>query len=171
MTALTPVEIASLLAAVPAVLRAEVAALPPAVARFHPAPGEWCALEVVGHLLEAERRGFAGRIRQILAAPEPPLEVWDVDAVTRERRDCERAPAALLDELEAIRRESVILVRGLAAADLVRGGQHPKVGRLTVGDLLQEWVHHDRNHVRQLLENVRAYVWPAMGNTQRFSAR
>lgn len=40
---------------------------------------------------------------------------------------------------------------------------------LRVRDLLQEWVHHDRNHVRQALANVQAYVWPAMGNTQRFS--
>ena len=54
-------------------------------------------------------------------------------------------------------------------ADLARGGRHPEVGRLTIGDLLHEWVHHDRNHLRQILVNVQAYVWPAMGNAQRFS--
>ena len=169
MTPLTPVEIAGLLGAVPPMLRAEVTALPPAVTRFHPGPRDWCALEVIGHLIEAERRGFAGRIRQILAAAAPPLQAWDVDAVARERRDYERPAPALLDELAVVREESVGLVRGLGPADLGRGGLHPKVGRLTVGDLLQEWVSHDRNHVRQLLENVRAYVWPAMGNAQRFS--
>jgi len=31
-------------------------------------------------------------------------------------------------------------------------------------------MHHDRNHVRQALANVQAYVWPAMGNAQKFSA-
>ena len=76
----------------------------------------------------------------------------------------------LLDELAALRRESIALVRGLGAADLGRGGQHPKVGLLRVGDLLQEWVHHDRNHLRQALANVQAYVWPSMGNSQKFSA-
>ena len=31
---------------------------------WRPAPGEWSANECVGHLIEAERRGFAGRIRR-----------------------------------------------------------------------------------------------------------
>jgi hypothetical protein len=30
-------------------------------------------------------------------------------------------------------------------------------------------MHHDRNHLRQLLANVQAGVWPHMGNAQRFS--
>jgi len=87
----------------------------------------------------------------------------------RARGDCGRPIAALLDELAGLRRESATLVRGLTAADLDRAGQHPKVGRLCVGDLLQEWVHHDRNHIRQALANVQAYVWPAMGNSQKFA--
>ncbi|PYO50576.1 MAG: hypothetical protein DMD84_15360, partial [Candidatus Rokuibacteriota bacterium] len=61
------------------------------------------------------------------------------------------------------------LVRGLREPDLDRGGQHPKVGFLRVRDLLQEWVHHDRNHIRQALANAQAYVWPAMGNSQKFA--
>ena len=35
-------------------------------------------------------------------------------------------------------------------ADLQRGGHHPQVGYLRVGDLLHEWIHHDRNHIRQM---------------------
>ena len=64
----------------------------------------------------------------------------------------------------------VRLVEGLSAADLLQGGHHPTVCHLTVADLLNEWIHHDRNHVRQILANVQAYVWPHMGNSQRFSA-
>ena len=61
------------------------------------------------------------------------------------------------------------IVAGLSPADLTRGGQHPKVGFLTVADLLHEWVHHDRNHIRQMLANVQAFAWPHMGNSRRFS--
>mgnify|MGYP003694044601 CR=1 FL=1 len=50
-----------------------------------------------------------------------------------------------------------------------RAGRHPQVGRLSIADLLAEWVHHDRNHQRQILANIQAYVWPHMGNAQRFS--
>jgi hypothetical protein len=167
---LTPAEVAGLLEAAMASLRAELGALPDRVVAWHPAPGEWCAKEVVGHLIEAERRGFAGRIRIILASNTPALQNWSQTEIAQARKDCEQPMGALLEELASLRRDSVALVRRLSAADLGRGGQHPKVGLLRVADLLQEWVHHDRNHLRQALANVQAYVWPSMGNSQKFSA-
>jgi len=166
---LTPPEVAVLLEAAMATLRAELGALPERVLAWHPAAGEWCAKEVVGHLIEAERRGFAGRVRIILAADRPAVQTWEQNEVARARGDCERPMAALLEELAGLRRESAALVSGLREPDLDRGGEHPKVGFLRVRDLLQEWVHHDRNHIRQALANVQAYVWPAMGNSQKFA--
>jgi len=166
---LTPAEIAPLLSAAMTTLRAELGALPERVLTAHPAPGEWCAKEIVGHLIEAERRGFAGRIRTILIETNPTLEGWDPDEVARARRDCARPMTNLLAELAEIRPQSAALVRGLHDAELVRAALHPTVGRISVGDILQEWVHHDRNHIKQALAAVQAYVWPAMGNTQKFS--
>ena len=65
-----------------------------AAAGWRPAPGEWSANECVGHLIEAERRGFAGRIRRIVDAAKgdqphlpPDLEAWDPPAVAAARRD------------------------------------------------------------------------------------
>jgi DinB family protein len=166
---LAPAEIAQFLRAMVTTLAAELAALPPPVLAWHPAPGEWCVKEVLGHLIECEARGFAGRVRTILASQEPRLEPWDQAAVAKARRDCEREVRALLGELATARQDSVRLVEGLRDADLARGGQHPSVGHLSVADLLNEWIHHDRNHVRQILANVQAYVWPHMGNAQRFT--
>lgn len=160
---LGPAEVARLLPAAIAQLRAEVTAASDRVLAWHPAPGEWCVKDVLGHLIEAERRGFAGRIRLM-------LERWDPAAVAAARHDCAKSATALLDELAALRADSAALVSRLTARDLDRAGRHPVVGLLRVGDLLQEWVHHDRNHVRQALANVQAYVWPAMGNAQKFSA-
>jgi hypothetical protein len=153
-----------------AVLRAAVAAVPPAAIAWHPAPGEWCVNEVIGHLIEVEERGFAGRIRAILAGPQPPrFTGWEPAEVARARGDCARQTAALLDELGRLRDASAALVSTLREADYGRGGQHPTVGHLTVGDLLHEWVHHDQNHLKQILSNVQAFVWPHMGNARRFS--
>jgi hypothetical protein len=167
---LTPRQIAALLRSGGEVVRAEVEGLPLALARWRPAPSEWCALEVVGHLTEAEQRGFAGRIRQMLAADTPRLLAWDPGEVARSRRDDEKAAAAVLDEFLALREASVAFVEALVGADLARAGDHPTVGRLTVRDLLYEWVHHDRNHLRQILANVQAFAWPHMGNARRFSS-
>ena len=147
----------------------ELEHLPDEILAWHPAPGEWCARECLGHILEADRRGFNGRIRTMLDTPNLTFVEWDQETVARERNDCQRPTAELLAELTALRQESVALVESLTAADLERGGTHPKVGYLHVRDLLHEWVHHDRNHFRQLLANVQAYVWPAMANAQRFS--
>jgi hypothetical protein len=166
---LTPAEIAPLLEAALTTLRAELGSLPERVLTAHPARGEWCAKEIVGHLIEAERRGFAGRIRTILVEVNPRLEGWDPGEVARARKDCVRPMAELLAELAEVRPQSAALVRGLHDADLARAAIHPKVGRISVSDILQEWVHHDRNHIKQALANVQAFVWPAMGNTQKFS--
>jgi len=165
----SPAEIAALLESAVATIRAEVDALPKAVTTFHPAEGEWSVNEVIGHLIEAERRGFAGRIKIFLASKDPQVETWDQNEVARGRRDDMKSTAKLVTELERMRAESVALVRGLKAADLKRGGQHPKVGWLRVQDILHEWVHHDRNHIKQIHGNVQAWAWPHMGNTQKFS--
>jgi DinB superfamily len=167
---LSPGEVAAMLRGAAATFAAEARALPEPLRRWHPAAGEWCVKEVLGHIIEAERRGFAGRIRIILAAGEPPrLERWDQTAVARERKDCERDIEALLTELLAMREDSAALVASLRIPDLSRSGLHPTVGVLTVAELLQEWVHHDRNHARQILANVQAYAWPHMGNAQKFT--
>ena len=166
---LAPREAARLLKSAAAAIRAELAALPDDVLGWHPAPGEWCAKEVLGHIIESEWRGFAGRIRLILANDEPRLENWNQIEVAQARRDCDRTGPALLAEFDALRLDSVALVTGLQVDDLARGGLHPKVGQLRVGDLIHEWVHHDRNHLRQLLANVQTAAWPHMGNARRFS--
>jgi hypothetical protein len=166
---LSPREIAAALASMSVVVRTELATLPPAVVDFHPGPNEWCVKEALGHIMEAEKRGFAGRIRTILAEEEPDLEGWDPVDVEQQRDDCSRDLRELLDEFEQMRAESVELVQSLSMPDLVRGGMHPDVGYLRVNDLLHEWLFHDRNHVRQMLANVQSYVYPLMGNSQGFA--
>jgi hypothetical protein len=140
---------------------------------WRPEPGEWSANECVGHLIEAERRGFAGRIRRILAADRrdipTDLESWDPPAVAQGRRDHLRPAAELAAEFSQLRADGVGLVRSLTAADMDRVGMHPMVGPLRVDELLAEWVHHDRNHIRQMLAVTQARVWGQMGNARRFS--
>jgi DinB family protein len=165
----TPTEVAGILELSGQAYASLLRSLPAELVVWKPAPGEWCVNECVGHIVEAERRGFAGRIRIILSEDEPQLQTWDQPAVAASRHDCEKRPGALLEEFEPLRRDSLELVRSLRPDQLERGGSHPAVGRLTVGDLLHEWIHHDGNHLRQAYANVQAYVWPDMGKAQRFS--
>jgi hypothetical protein len=167
---LSAVDIARLLRASEAEIIAEVEALTDDLAAWHPAPGEWCVRQCLGHLIEAERRGFAGRIRFLLEHDDSPtLTSWDQVAVAHARHDCAADTAALLEEFSDKRAASVALVTSLQPHDLARGGEHPQVGHLTIGEIVSEWVHHDRNHFKQVLTNVQSYAWPQMGTAQRFS--
>jgi DinB superfamily len=170
--ALDPARIAGLLAATAVTVTAEVTGLGDA-AGWRPAAGEWSANECVGHLIEAERSGFAGRIRAILGAehPElsPDLERWDPPAVAAERRDHLRDGVQLAAEFADLRAAGVELARSLQPGDTGRLGRHPDIGDLRVDEVLGEWVHHDRNHVRQLLAVTQSRAWAQMGNARRFS--
>jgi hypothetical protein len=139
------------------------------VAAWHPAPGEWCVKECLGHIIEAEARGFGGRIRQILAEPGLRTKDWDQVQVQKDRNDDSRPLEELRASFVELRQESVKLVNSLMNTDLDKSCEHDFAGTLRVEDLLHEWVHHDANHYRQMQANIQAYVWPSMGNSQRFS--
>jgi hypothetical protein len=164
--ALTTEEVAQLLESSCALIEAEMKALGDDGCRFHFKQGEWCVNECVGHLVEAEKRGFSGRIRDIIAGK--PITRWDEAQVARDRKDCERMSQSVWMEFMGLRHDSIAMVRALKPDQLERSGSHPKVGELRVRDLLHEWIHHDRNHTRQLLNVQQERVYPHMGNAQKF---
>jgi hypothetical protein len=166
---LTTTEVARLLRATGEAISAELSGMSGDIAGWHPASGEWCVKECLGHVMEAERRGFAGRIRQILDEPGLKIEDWDQVQVQKDRHDDGRPLEELLAAFTAMRADSVSLVEGLINTDLDKSCEHDFAGTLRVQDLLHEWVHHDGNHYRQIQANVQAYVWPSMGNARRFS--
>jgi hypothetical protein len=163
---LTPAQVADLMESTCALIEAEMNALGDEGCRFHFKDGEWCVNECVGHIIEADKRGFAGRIREFIAGK--PTQSWDQAQVARDRKDCERMSQSLWMEFMGVRNDAIALVRSLRPADLDRGGVHPTVGQLFVRGLLQEWVHHDRNHTRQLLQIQQERVYPYMENSQKF---
>ena len=83
---MTPGEIAELLETSGQAFASTLDALPPEAASWHPAPGDWCVNECIGHIVEAEKRGFTGRIRIILGADEPHLQTWDQERLKRSER-------------------------------------------------------------------------------------
>ena len=166
---LTLEQIASLLEAAESHVVAELESLGDELAGWRPAPGEWSANECVGHLIEADRRGFGGRIERIRSVDGVAEVGWDQVAVAAARRDWERPVAELIDEFRTGRRAGIALVRSLRLDELGRHAVHDRAGVLTIADLVHEWVFHDRNHIRQLLANAQARVWPAMGGARRFT--
>src|SRR5207245_1353226 len=85
---LTTDQVAEYLEATCALVEAELRALGDD-ASWHFDPREWCANQVVGHVVEAEKRGFAGRIREIL---EVTQRTAAVPARARPARAARAAP-------------------------------------------------------------------------------
>jgi hypothetical protein len=166
---LTPAEVAGYLRASRDHIVSELTTMGDDTARWRPAVGEWSANECVGHVIEADRRGFGGRIRRIVAEDGIAESGWNQLEVAASRRDWERPVAEVIAEFAAGREEGLRVVASLRPEDLDRYAMHAAVGRVTVRNLLHEWVFHDRNHLRQLLANAQSRAWPAMGNARRFS--
>jgi hypothetical protein len=149
-------------------LRTLLRSLPREMFTWHPTPGKWCINEVVGHLIEADRHDFMGRICLILDHEEPLLAVSDQAEVARMRHDCDHDLNELLDELSHQRSSSLSFIVTFGDKELQRGGVHPTIGHLSIGNLLHEWVYHDMNHIRQIVANVQGFLWEHLGNMQRF---
>ncbi len=161
-------EIVRVLRSTPNVLRALLQQLPDRTAGWHPGAGKWCIKAIVGHLTEEDERDFVGRIRVMLDHDEPRLSVNDQDKVARERHDCVKHLEALLDEFSNVRSCSADFVLTLNEADLYRSGVHPKIDRIHVSELLQEWIYHDLNHIKQITSNLQRFLWGSLGNMQAF---
>ncbi len=171
MPPLTPLHAAGFLRATATTVQAEVAALPSTLAGCHPTPGAWCVNEILGHLIGADRRSFGGRLRSMLDPADRRYLAWERVAPERDEPDCERDPTELLQEFLALRVANVDLVAHVSPDDLRRSREDPRVGVIRVADLLHDWVYHDRDHLRQLLANVQAAVWPHLGNARRYYER
>jgi hypothetical protein len=165
---LSPQQVAEALKSTALMLQLSFDALPEEVLHWHFDPKEWCINQALGHLIQTEEAGFSKRIRTMLAEDDPQLISLDQDEEALQRKDCERNSRELLDEFVSLRNASYELVKELRSSDVQRGAWHPDVGYIVVNDLLHEWIYHDQDHFRQIMDNIQRFVWDYLGKTQQF---
>ena len=95
--------------------------------RARPAPGEWSAAEILGHLVDAEIV-LAGRYRWILAHDEPPLVGYDQDLWVDRLGHQDDDPAEMLALLNALVRSHLQLWAKSSESDRARVGIHAERG-------------------------------------------
>lgn len=143
------------LAAFPAQIGQQLRQLSDAQLHFRPAPGEWSALEVLGHMIDVGAL-WPGRTRQMLASENPALAAVDADWV-RQRDYHNKQVEFLLQTLAEQRAEYVEFLRSLRPGQLARTGIHPTRGPLSVADGVAALADHDRIHSQQIAGNLAAY--------------
>jgi hypothetical protein len=140
----------------PATLRAAWAKVPAAARAWRPGPSKWSAHEVVVHCADSETNAHM-RLRYLLAEKEPVLVGYDQDVWAR-TLDYEKHPVELaFATVEAVRANTVPLLRRLTAADLAKTGNHTEVGAYSVEKWLNGYAEHLEVHARQIERNLEAF--------------
>ncbi|MGB0387119.1 MAG: DinB family protein [Ardenticatenaceae bacterium] len=160
-------QIATILRTTPQTLRQTLAPYDNDVAQWRPAPDEWCINEVLGHLIEADQHAFAARIKLILDEDNPTIARWSAGKAAKERHDCQKNVHDLLTKLAAQRAELAQFVEGLDLSQLERRGTYPPMGQFHASDFLYEWPYHDFDHIQQIMDILKAHIWPLMSDTMR----
>jgi hypothetical protein len=130
-------------------LRDVIDALPDALLRARPAPGEWSALEICGHLRDVvEVEG--GRISRLLAEDDPQLAGYDERELVADRSCTDVDPAALVDELRTAWERMAERLEALPEDAWLRPGRHSVRGAVTVSSRVARMAEHTREHFAQI---------------------
>jgi len=144
-------EAMSFLSRTPATVDALMRELPESWIGAREGESTWSPLEVVAHLIHAERMNWMPRAKFILQYGESrPFEEFKRFAHLEMANG--RTLASLLDEFASVRRQTVseLAALGLTDVELARRGAHPALGSVTLRQLLASWVVHDLDHLVQI---------------------
>jgi hypothetical protein len=123
--------------------------------RRRPSAGEWCAMEIAGHVRDAAEIEHA-RVLRLLTEDCPQLDAYDERAMveaaayaTADRAQLERDLADACERLAA-------LLDGLTPEQWERPGRHPVRGDVTVRRRIRRYVEHAHEHFEQMRQALDA---------------
>ncbi len=141
----------ALLERTPAALNALLRGLPAAWTHHNEGKGTFTVVDVVGHLIYADKVDWMPRARIILdhgeTRPFEPFDRWGHVEVCKDRTlphlldEFARERAGCLDDLRAL---------NLTPPQLELRGRHPSLGPVTLSELLATWTAHDMTHLHQI---------------------
>jgi hypothetical protein len=141
----------ALLARTPATLNALLRDLPEAWTTVNEGGKTFNAYDVVGHLVHGERTDWMPRAKRILEFGES--RAFDpYDRFAQEKESAGKSLPQLLDEFAGLRAKNLneLWALGLTEQKLQLRGKHPRLGTVTLGNLLATWAAHDMTHLHQV---------------------
>ena len=147
-------------AAGPARLREALAIAPVAMRKWRPERSEFSVHEIIVHCADSETNSH-GRIRYLLAEENPTINGYDPDAWAEKFNYLDHPIEAAMTTVEAVRANTVPVLRGLSPSDWQKAGTHTESGRYTVEDWLLVYSAHCHEHADQIERTVQ--TWEAAG--------
>lgn len=114
--------------------------------------GTWNSVEVIDHLIEAEKHNWIPRLEFILqegsSKPFPPF-----DRYSHLSNSVESSLQEKLLEFEKLRQENIKKLRRLmnSESQFELSGKHPQFGDVKARELISTWVVHDFTHITQIV--------------------
>ena len=148
----------------PATIRALLDGLSEPWLRATEGPDTFSPFDVVGHLIDGEETDWIPRARIILAQG-PDIRFASYDRFRHKARNAGASLRSLLDEFADLRSANLKLLRSWKLTDrqLDLPGEHPRLGRVTLRQLLAGWVPHDLGHVAQIARVMAKQYRDAVG--------
>jgi hypothetical protein len=137
-------------------LREAVGRVPVEARAWRPSPDEFSVHEIACHCADSETNA-AARIRYLVAEKEPVILGYDPMnwAVTL---DYQSHPLdAALAAVEAVRANTVPILRRLPEAAWASAGTHSESGRFTAEDWLRSYSDHIEQHIEQVAATYAAW--------------
>ena len=138
------------LASLPEALAQRCQGLDEASLRFKPDAAVFSVLESFCHLRDIETEGYTRRLQLLLEEESPLLPDLDGAALARARRYNHQVFATALQDFNTARHANLQTLHRLAPVDLERRGEYQNLGIVTLDQLLDMWVAHDREHMQEL---------------------
>lgn len=113
---------------------------------------DWCLLEIICHLYDEERLDFRARCNQILSNPEEEMSSINPPSWVTEHKYIDQDYEKMIEDWLNERTLSIDWLIGLENPDWSRTYQHPKLGPMSAGFMLSNWLAHDYLHIRQILK-------------------
>ena len=153
----------------PSVLKALLSNLDDGWVMNNEGPETFSPYDVIGHLIHGEKTDWTPRTKMILEFGNTKTFVpWDRFAQYEESKG--KTLSQLLDEFDTIRKENMQWLRSLnlTEPDLDKKGMHPKLGEVTLRNLLATWVVHDLTHIAQITRVMAKQYKEEMGPWPEF---
>ena len=143
-------------AAGPAKLKAAFAKVPAEARQWRPGPGKWSAHEVICHCADSESNA-ALRIRYLMAEKDPLILGYDQAEWARALDYHSHPLETALATVDAVRANTLPLLRRLPESAWSRAGKHTESGRYTAETWLEIYAEHLEKHAGQIERNLAAW--------------
>jgi hypothetical protein len=165
----TPHQAIEILQRTPAVLKAQLSGLDDAWILPNEGPDTFSPYDVVGHMLHGEITDWRPRIERLLAhGTAMAFDTFDRFAMYEESKG--KSMNDLLSQFDEKRKNNIewFVSLNLQEADLNKEGMHPKLGVVTLRNLLSTWVIHDLTHIAQINRVMAKQLKTDMGPWQEY---